>query len=228
MSHEEAGFIFKEYITPELVYDTFCVMLLKTARNSLFNQGNNKFNSVNMSVLNHQVIYKIYRHMAIISISHGLTYKITSRKLLLPINSLTRSVRNFMLHEQSEISTYTEYKLFIDGIQSLFNCFVESGLFVNITNEFKNGKQQKRFHFPTELSANLGRYTTPPRVTSPKIITRNNIMDSIIPTSFGKMTVTPSEEMLKSLNTSNKKKFSINKNFLYVLTELEEHKRFVY
>lgn len=221
ITNVELDIVFEEYLTPSIVYDAFCVMLLKTARNTLLSNDKNKFNYLNMSVLHHQVIYRVYRHLIMISISHGITCKIVNMQVILPIDSLIRSVRNFILHKHNVISITKEYTSFVDGIESLFNCFTQSGLFVDITKEFEGKKSFKRYYFPTELSENLGKYTSPPRVWPPEKVTSENLLDFIIPTDYGKIDLIPSAQLIRSLKISNNKKFKINVNFLLILKELE-------
>lgn len=109
ITNQDLSEILKNYLTPAVVYDAFCVILLKTARDSLFSNSKNQFNDVNMSVLKHQVIYRIYRHITLISISHGVTYKVIQYSKIAPLDTLIRSIRNIMTHEHVSISSTNEY-----------------------------------------------------------------------------------------------------------------------
>lgn len=60
ITDQDLDTVFQNYLTPDVLYDAFCVILLKTARDSLFSNTNNQFNDVSMTVLRHQVIYHIY------------------------------------------------------------------------------------------------------------------------------------------------------------------------
>jgi hypothetical protein len=221
ITDQELDIIFETYLTPGIVYDAFCVILLKTARDSLFSNSKNQFNDVGMSVLRHQVIYRIYRHMTLICISHVVAFKVTESKKEIALDSLMRSIRNFITHEYVMISITKEYKSFIDGVQSIFNCFTKSGLFSQVTKERVDSKDQIRFYFPVELSENLGRYTTTPRVYKPDTVNSDSISDYIIPTDFAKIEIAPSDTFIESLNISNGKRFSINSNFFHILIHLE-------
>lgn len=117
--------------------------------------------------------------MVLICISHAITHKITILKKVLPLDSLLRSIRNFIIHEYPKITCTNEYKLFIDGVQGIFNIFTHSGIFSNVTKERVNDKDQIRYYFPVELSENLGKFTTTPRIYKPNTVTDSNIMDYI-------------------------------------------------
>lgn len=226
MTDQDLNTIFKDYLTPYVVFDVFCVILLKTARDTLLSNRENVFNNVSMSVLQHQVIYHIYRHMVIISITHAVTYKVQKSRKVIPLDSLLRSIRNFLTHEFPSINCTEEYASFIDGIHGLFKSFSSSGVFHSVVKERAGSKDFIRFHFPSELSDNLGRYTTTPRVCKPNLVTSHNLIEIKIPTDFASMEIAPSSEFIQSLNISNRKCFSINQNFLLILEHLDSDKYF--
>lgn len=213
--------ILGKYLTCGVVYDAFCVILLKTARDSLFSNSKNQFDDVSMSVLRHQVVHHIHRHMILICISHAITYKVTESLRVVPLDSLMRSIRNFITHDYIMIISTKECKLFIDGVQSIFIDFTRSGLFTNVVQEKVGEKVQIRLYFPIELSESLGKYTTTPRIYKPDVVYESTLIDCMIPTDFAKIEIAPSASFIESVNISNGKRFSINNNFSNILTSIE-------
>ena len=68
MTDEDAESVFKNYLTPEVVFDTICVILLKLARDNMFTQQSNTYDEKAMVVIHHQVIYQIYNNFSLVSI----------------------------------------------------------------------------------------------------------------------------------------------------------------
>jgi hypothetical protein len=87
MSEEDAEIIFREYLTPDVVFDTFCIILLKFARDTMFTQEENTYNEKSMTVIRHQVIYHIYSYFSILAITHSIHFMFTKSKKVIPLDS---------------------------------------------------------------------------------------------------------------------------------------------
>ena len=210
-----------QYMTPANIFDSICVILLKSARDSMFTYTKNIYNDKSMSIIKHQIIYHVYRHFSIAVVIYTLQYRVAHTKRVLPLDSLLRSVRNFILLNHVKITTTKEYKLFTDGVESIFKLYSTSGIFSSITQKTVGNKTSTEYCFPTLLHNQLGRFTQPPRVYRPEKVTTKNLQNYIIPSSVSTMTITAVNKIIDSLNISNAKRFSVNENFLNILKVLD-------
>ena len=223
MTEEDSQIVFKEYLTPEIIFDSFCVVCLKHARDNMFTQSDNTYDEKSMTIIRHNVIYKIYMHFSIISITYSIQYMIRKNKKVIPVDSLLRSIRNYIIYNNVKVSSLKGHDLFIDGVESMFQVFVNSGIFSNVIVEKSGKKDIIKYSFPILLNNQLGRFNLPPRVYKPEKITEKNLQTYIIPSSFSRMTITSEKNLLDSLNISNGKRFSVNRNFVDILDYLENH-----
>lgn len=220
---DEIQEVLEKYLTPEIMFDMFCVILLKSARDSMFINEKNLFNTKTMSVLHSSVIYDVYNKFVLNSLTHSIVFKVTNKRKVVPLDSLLRSIRTFLIYNHPTIAITAEYKLFIDVIDSLFKVFAYSGIFEDVTTEYMDNRKQKRYYFPVLLTNELGKFTRLPRIARPPKIDQNNLEDFIIKSSFNQMKITSSTSMIDALNISNLKRFSINEMFLKILDLLEHN-----
>jgi len=215
--------IFNDYLTPKIIFDRLTSIFLKIARDRLFKQNKQHFNTKSLHVYQHEAFSRSIDHLIQISVIDALVYKSTKNNSLKPLDAIVRQAKGIILSNKYMLRSVREVELYIDHLKTLFDCYVTSGIFVDQFKTKEDGKKTYiKYFLPNELSSFLGKYTVPPRVFKQDLVTNSNMDRFIIPTLSAKMKITSGTELIKSINIANSKRFTINKSFCIILDMLDK------
>lgn len=192
----------------------------------MFSNNSGLFDEKVLFVYNHEAMYKIFDHLILISVIDAIVYKITSKKMIKPLDSLVRTTKLQLISNKRKIDSDNGVLLYKDHLKTVFDCYVESGVFNEISKTKEGRKEKIRYNLPTQLSSFLGKYTVPPRVSKPDYLNPSNFNECLISPAPNSMEITSGEKLIKSLNISNSKRFAVNEIYLNILESVTNDPRF--
>lgn len=221
-SEEDALEITDSYLTAKVLFNKISTVFIKIARDRMFNNSSNVFDEKALYVYNHEAVYKILDHMVLVTMIDAVVYKVTSKKVIKPLDAIVRSVKNQIICNQHLINNNNQVKLYKDHLRSIISCYTSSGLFEDVEKTTKANKTSIKYRLPSKLTNSLGKFTVPPRIVKPDKVTVRTLEEYQIPSQTTSMKIVPSQDLLDSLNTSNGKRFRINQSFVTILNMLEQ------
>ena len=221
-SEEDAEYIFDSYLTSKVLFNKILAIFVKIARDRMFYTNENElFEHKSLYVFSHEATHQILDHLAVVSFVDAIVHKITSKKLVKPIDQVTRSARIAIATYSKEFNALSETKFLKDYFKSIIHCFVKSGILTNEENIKEGNKTLKKYFLPVKLVNELGKYTVPPRIAKPEKITDDELVHYIIPSLSTSVKIVSSSDLIKSINISNGKRFAINESYLYIIEKID-------
>lgn len=220
-TEEDAIKLQEQYLTAQVLFNKASTVFVKVARDRMFNSTRKNYDEKALYVYNHEALYKLIDHILLVSVIDAVVLKISSKKIVKPLDAIVRTVKVTMISHKSILLNDSIVKLYKDHIKSVLSCYTESGLFKDVEKSTKNNRTQIKFRLPSVLSNTIGKYTIPPRIVKPEKVNYSNLREYLIPSQTTSVKITPSQDLIDSLNTSNSKRFRINDTYLHILKELD-------
>ena len=209
--------IFDKYLTANLIFDKLCIITSEsTFRKALFDSkilSDEGF----MCIERHKIIYSVYDYFTILFVLEAIRYKLSEKS---EVNNLLPAIHYYIVTNRAKLELVNEYKSFVDGITSIWNAYANSNIF-KISTKKEGVVTFVVYHLPTLLSDQICSFTQLPRVVRPEKVTLKTLENYVKRWSTSSIQISQGESIVRSLNISNNKPFTINTNFLKILNSIE-------
>ena len=220
-TEEDGREVLANVLTPKSIFNKILSILVKIARDRMFSKTKTTLEHKALFVFNHEAVPRILDHLILVCVIDAIVYKITSKKQVKPVDQITRVVRVQLASSMKQFSAKRETKLMKDYFKSIFECFIHGGLHSEAETIREGNKTLIKYYLPSKLTSELGKYTVTPRITKPENVTQKELNHYIIPSLSTSTKIVPSEDLIRSINISNGKRFAISVPYLSILNDLE-------
>jgi hypothetical protein len=234
LTKEDFYSITQEFISVEVIFTDILRIILNIAHEHLFlsSKPSDIYKDNALTVSNSQLQYKYEVVLAETLINATLNYSIEKKIIDIDFQEFALSIHNYLTFSKINYAFTTKIEnawgIHCDNAATILHMFEQSGVYAGSISEVNKDKfnnplgYSKNFILPKMLELDIMKPLKFPNVTRPKDLNIYKIDGLIKPIIFGSSSVSKSENLIKALNYSQKKKFKISESFLKICKMFSE------
>jgi hypothetical protein len=230
--------IIKDYLSIKLLFDDLLKVTVKIAHDNLLTnpdldggtrRGKELYGEMALAIDSAYLRHRYDKILAMTLVTATLNYCHDSDIIKIDLEELSRIIQ-FTLYNEPNKYAYEKcgWNIHLDNTANILSYYVNCGVFTNtvtVQNKTVMGgtvKTRLKYILPNKITYCFTALNAP-RILSPGPVKSYNVDMLIKPVIFGHGTVTKSDNLLKSLTYSRKKRYRISESFLTLCTHLLEH-----
>lgn len=243
LKEEDMKIIIRDYIGPSDIFALIMKIITKHANDNLFTNTEKIETKQNVfldSILadekdvyltedrlvveKHKIVREFSVSFAVMLMNAALSHVLNEKD---DLKALGRPVINYIKYPRKSYKNSNWWNLHLDNSSTLVSALEDINFLSAIVTKQDNNRDNYRTHkkiiqyvLPASLNVTAYTQTHLPKLVAPKNLSNETFLSNVRKIVRGEQSITVSDQLLKTINTSQRRKFVINEAYLHILNSL--------